>query len=69
MITEDFVEPWQVRETSFNLKTCRPSPESLFALSNGHIGPARSGARKTNQDSLCLAVTAGDTWLNTRNHD
>ncbi len=35
---EDFpVEPWQVRETRLDLKLLAQS-ESLFALSNGHIG-------------------------------
>lgn len=39
MITEDAfpVEPWQVRETKLNLNLLAQS-ESLFALSNGHIG-------------------------------
>lgn len=39
MITEDAfpVEPWQVRETRLNLNLLAQS-ESLFALSNGHIG-------------------------------
>jgi alpha,alpha-trehalose phosphorylase len=39
MITEDAfpVEPWQVRETRLDLKMLAQS-ESLFALSNGHIG-------------------------------
>jgi alpha,alpha-trehalose phosphorylase len=31
------VEPWHVRETHLNLNTLAQS-ESLFALSNGHIG-------------------------------
>ena len=31
------VEPWQVRETDFDLERMAQS-ESLFALSNGHIG-------------------------------
>ena len=35
---EDFpVEPWQVRETRLDLEVLAQS-ESLFALSNGHIG-------------------------------
>jgi alpha,alpha-trehalose phosphorylase len=39
MITEDAfpVEPWQIRETKLNLKLLAQS-ESIFALSNGHIG-------------------------------
>ncbi|HTQ21494.1 glycoside hydrolase family 65 protein [Mycobacterium sp.] len=39
MISEEAfpVEPWQVRETRLNLKLLAQS-ESLFALSNGHIG-------------------------------
>src|SRR6202045_4795910 len=39
MITEDAfpVEPWQVRETRLDLGQLAQS-ESLFALSNGHIG-------------------------------
>src|ERR1700731_470385 len=39
MITEDAfpVEPWQVRETRLDLNLLAQS-ESLFALSNGHIG-------------------------------
>jgi alpha,alpha-trehalose phosphorylase len=39
MITEDAfpVEPWQIRETHLNLKLLAQS-ESIFALSNGHIG-------------------------------
>jgi alpha,alpha-trehalose phosphorylase len=39
MISEDAfpVEPWQVRETRLDLKLLAQS-ESLFALSNGHIG-------------------------------
>jgi alpha,alpha-trehalose phosphorylase len=39
MITDDAfpVEPWQVRETKLNLNLLAQS-ESLFALSNGHIG-------------------------------
>src|SRR5947209_5120821 len=39
MITEDTfpVEPWQVRETRLDLNILAQS-ESLFALSNGHIG-------------------------------
>jgi hypothetical protein len=39
MITEDAfpVEPWCVRETQLNLDLLAQS-ESLFALSNGHIG-------------------------------
>ncbi|SON58699.1 putative glycosyl hydrolase [Mycobacterium simulans] len=39
MITEEAfpVEPWQVRETRLNLNLLAQS-ESLFALSNGHIG-------------------------------
>jgi alpha,alpha-trehalose phosphorylase len=39
MITEDAfpVEPWQIRETRLNLKLLAQS-ESIFALSNGHIG-------------------------------
>ncbi|MGH3961372.1 glycoside hydrolase family 65 protein [Mycobacterium sp.] len=39
MITEEAfpVEPWQVRETRLDLKVLAQS-ESLFALSNGHIG-------------------------------
>ncbi len=39
MITEDAfpVEPWQIRETKLNLKLLAQS-ESVFALSNGHIG-------------------------------
>ena len=39
MITDDAfpVEPWQVRETRLNLDLLAQS-ESLFALSNGHIG-------------------------------
>ncbi len=31
------IEPWQVRETHLNLDQLAQS-ESLFALSNGHIG-------------------------------
>src|SRR5947209_18906648 len=31
------VEPWRLRETQLNLATLAQS-ESLFALSNGHIG-------------------------------
>src|SRR6185312_14060676 len=31
------VEPWQVRETGFNLDVLAQS-ESVFALANGHIG-------------------------------
>ncbi len=31
------VEPWQVRETHLDLNVLAQS-ESLFALSNGHIG-------------------------------
>jgi trehalose/maltose hydrolase-like predicted phosphorylase len=39
MITEETfpVEPWQIRETQLNLKLLAQS-ESMFALSNGHIG-------------------------------
>src|SRR5712675_3408929 len=39
MITDDAfpVEPWHVRETSLDLNLLAQS-ESLFALSNGHIG-------------------------------
>src|ERR1700730_10179522 len=39
MITDDAfpVEPWHVRETSLDLNLLARS-ESLFALSNGHIG-------------------------------
>lgn len=39
MITDDAfpVEPWQVRETELNLSLLAQS-ESIFALSNGHIG-------------------------------
>lgn len=39
MITEETfpVEPWQVRETKLNLNLLSQS-ESIFALSNGHIG-------------------------------
>src|SRR5258708_17802464 len=39
MITEETfpVEPWQIRETKLNLKLLAQS-ESIFALSNGHIG-------------------------------
>ncbi|MBX8688294.1 hypothetical protein GO011_12735, partial [Mycobacterium sp. 20091114027_K0903767] len=39
MITHDAypVEPWQVRETRLDLNLLAQS-ESLFALSNGHIG-------------------------------
>ena len=39
MIAEDDfpVEPWHVRETAFNLERIAQT-ESLFALSNGHIG-------------------------------
>ncbi|OBJ52083.1 glycoside hydrolase family 65 protein [Mycobacterium sp. 1423905.2] len=39
MISEDTypVEPWQIRETKLNLNVLSQS-ESLFALSNGHIG-------------------------------
>ncbi|MBY0442705.1 MAG: glycoside hydrolase family 65 protein [Mycobacteriaceae bacterium] len=39
MITEEAfpVEPWQIRETRLNLNLLAQS-ESLFALSNGHIG-------------------------------
>ena len=39
MITEQAfpVEPWQVRETKLNLNLLAQS-ESVFALSNGHIG-------------------------------
>ncbi|HXY65506.1 MAG TPA: glycoside hydrolase family 65 protein [Mycobacterium sp.] len=39
MITEDAfpVEPWQIRETNLNLNLLAQS-ESLFTLSNGHIG-------------------------------
>ena len=39
MITEEAfpVEPWQVRETRLDLNLLAQS-ESLFALSNGHIG-------------------------------
>src|SRR3979490_2350849 len=39
MITEEAfpVEPWQIRETKLNLKLLAQS-ESIFALSNGHIG-------------------------------
>ncbi len=39
MITEDAfpVEPWQIRETKLDLDLLAQS-ESLFALSNGHIG-------------------------------
>src|SRR6516225_3076929 len=39
MITEEAfpVEPWQVRETRLDLNLLSQS-ESLFALSNGHIG-------------------------------
>ena len=39
MITEQTfpVEPWQVRETKLNLNLLAQS-ESVFALSNGHIG-------------------------------
>ncbi|OBF80537.1 glycosyl hydrolase [Mycobacterium sp. 852002-51163_SCH5372311] len=39
MITEEAfpVEPWQIRETRLNLNILAQS-ESLFALSNGHIG-------------------------------
>src|SRR5712672_3920209 len=39
MITEEAfpVEPWQIRETKLNLKLLAQT-ESIFALSNGHIG-------------------------------
>src|SRR5712672_556278 len=39
MITEEAfpVEPWQIRETKLNLKLLAQA-ESIFALSNGHIG-------------------------------
>src|SRR5689334_24772628 len=39
MITEETfpVEPWQIRETKLDLKLLAQS-ESIFALSNGHIG-------------------------------
>ena len=39
MITDDAypVEPWHIRETSLDLDLLAQS-ESLFALSNGHIG-------------------------------
>src|ERR1700759_3326698 len=39
MITQEAfpVEPWQVRETRLDLNTIAQS-ESIFALSNGHIG-------------------------------
>ena len=39
MITQDSfpVEPWQVRETQLDLELLAQS-ESVFALSNGHIG-------------------------------
>ncbi|MGW2526702.1 hypothetical protein ACWC10_06545, partial [Streptomyces sp. NPDC001595] len=32
------VEPWTVRETTLNLDVLAQS-ESVFALSNGHVGP------------------------------
>ncbi|MDT5238058.1 MAG: hypothetical protein QOD97_256, partial [Mycobacterium sp.] len=39
MIVDDAypVEPWHVRETALNLDLLAQS-ESVFALSNGHIG-------------------------------
>ena len=48
MITgENFiVEPWHIRETALDLSLLDES-ESLFALSNGHIGLRGGRARST----------------------
>src|SRR3954447_14849656 len=50
------VEPWQVREESFELDRL-PSAESVFALANGHIG------LRANLDEGEPHVIAG-TYLN-----
>lgn len=57
MITEDAfpVEPWQVRETKLNLNLLAQS-ESLFALSNGHIG-LRGNLDEGEDPSDCRAPT------------
>ena len=48
MIDDDAfpVEPWHVRETSLNMDRIAET-ESLFALSNGHMGYAAT-SRKVN---------------------